>query len=131
MFGRFSTSWAAAGRASPASMVAESSAVAIRFFILSSIQPGFRASSIASRSVREWPYDQLLPRHRPETGQAVRLEDQKQDDERPDDHDVEVIDGGGRKRDAERRRHRADDDGKRHDQDRAEIVAEDRAQPAD
>ena len=44
-------------------------------------------------SVRERPYDELLPDQRPEPREPVRLDDQEEEDERADDHHVQVLDG--------------------------------------
>src|SRR5512139_3682359 len=51
-------------------------------------------------SVRERPQPQLLLADRPQPRQAVRLDDQEEDDQRAEDHELGVGDRGGADLDA-------------------------------
>ena len=44
--------------------------------------------------MRERPDDEFLPDEPPQLRKAVRLDDQKEDDQPADDHHVEMLDGG-------------------------------------
>src|SRR6266550_4706410 len=80
------------------------------------------------RLVRKRPHPQLLLPDRPETREAVRLDDEEEDDEGAEDHELEVRDHRGRQRYPEPHRqlvqHQRQDDDER----RAEEGAQDRAQ---
>src|SRR3982751_5740983 len=64
---------------------------------------GFMSNPLLLWLMRERPQTQLFLSDGPEAGQAVRLDDQEEHDQRAEDHDLEVRNGGGGKRNAHRR----------------------------
>src|SRR5687768_12304867 len=100
---------AAASCAAPkAPATASASAAAlvlmVRFISLSSSLgcSWLRSTGIdETASVRERPEPQLLLADRPQAREPARLDDQEEDDERPEDHELYVRDHRRRQRDAE------------------------------
>src|SRR5205085_1169556 len=82
-------------------------------------------------SMRKRPQSQLFLSYGPETGQAVRLDDQEEHDQRAENHEFDVGDGRGGQRDAERRGQLVQHERKDHDEGGAQEGAEDRSQSAD
>src|SRR5690554_6694983 len=95
------------------------------------LRPGTAGHGYACGLVRERPQNELLPYDSPEPRKAVRLQDQEHYDQSTDDHHVQMLHGRRADLESEGVRHTVDDDGQRDDQDYAQIVAEDGAEPAD
>src|SRR5829696_7945736 len=82
-------------------------------------------------SMGERPEAELFLARRPEPRQSVRLDDQEEDDQRAEDHELQVRGGHDRDRDAEPPRHRVQEQRQEDDEARAEEAAHDRAEAAD
>src|SRR3989454_2275171 len=87
--------------------------------------------SFHSRSMGEWPESQLLLRDLPEPGQAVRLDDQEEEDQSAEDHQLDLLLERNRKPEPDRVRRVAQDDRNEHDERGAEEGAQDAAPAAD
>src|SRR4051812_17757884 len=80
----------------PATASATAAALVLMLFISSSF-----SLRVLQLSVRERPEPQLFLPDRPEAREAARLDDQEEDDERPENHELDVRDHSRGKRNAE------------------------------
>src|SRR3954471_24850909 len=124
--------------AMPAASIVPARAMPLRRFInnMSASRGGMSTrrcvnESVLGNSVRKRPEPQLLFRGRPQPRQAVRLDDQEEDDQRAEDHQFEMRRGGGRQRYAEPVRNLRQHKRQQHEERRAEEAAEDGAEAAD
>src|SRR5260221_12727176 len=81
--------------------------------------------------MRKRPETQLLLPDGPQPGQPVRLDDQEKHDQRAEDHELDMRDGRGRQRNAERGGQLVQHERQDHDERGAEEGAENRSQAAD
>ena len=77
--------------------------------------------------MRERPDDELFADQRPKPRQPVRFDDQEKDDQRADDHDVQMFDGGTFNVQPQPSRQNVQHHRQRDDQDRAHVIPKDRA----
>src|SRR5262252_6659542 len=95
------------------------------------LSPPYLGEASTGGSMRERPEPQLFLADRPKPREPVRLDDEKEDDERAESHEFEMRDHRRRQRDAECGRDLVEKDRHHRDEGRAEETAEYRTEPAD